>query len=92
MSIGGSVSIVSFGAILAFALHVSTPGFSWPAVGLILMAVGVASLVLQLSALARQRDLVVEQAARTVVVRPPVQPVPVAQFAEDEESPYFDGT
>lgn len=92
MSIGGSVSIFSFGAILAFALHVSTPGFSWPAVGLIFMAVGVASLVLQLSALARQRNLVVEQAARTVVVRPPVQPVPVAQLAEDEESPYFDGT
>jgi hypothetical protein len=92
MSIGGSVSIVSVGAILAIALHVSTPGFSWPAVGLILIAVGVVSLVLQLSALARQRDLVVEQAARTVVVRPPVQPVPVARFAEDEQDLYSDGT
>lgn len=92
MSIGGSVSIVSVGAILALALHVSTPGFSWPAVGLILMAVGVASLVLQLSALARQRELVVEQAARTVVVRPPVQPVAVVPAADGDEDPYFDGT
>lgn len=92
MSIGGSVSIVSIGAILAFALHVNTPGLSWPAVGLILMAVGVTSLVLQLSALARQRDLVVEQAARTVVVRPPVQPVSAVQFADDGDDPYADGT
>ena len=92
MSIGGSVSIVSAGAILAFALHVSTPGFSWPAVGLILIAVGLASLVLQLSALARQRGLVVEQAAQTVVVRPPAQSVAPMQFTDDEVDRYSDGT
>jgi hypothetical protein len=70
MSIGANISVIAFGAILSFATHVHTPHFNVPAVGAILIAVGVVGLVMQLAALARQReaDVVVELAH----VAPPV--------------------
>lgn len=72
MSIGGNIAVVAVGAILTFATHVRTAGFSVVAVGTILMVVGAVSLVMQLVALARQRQLTVDQAvvSRPVVVRP----------------------
>lgn len=41
----GSLATIAVGAILAFAISVSTPGFSLPAVGVILVLVGAAGLV-----------------------------------------------
>lgn len=73
MSIGASVSVVAMGAILSFATHVHTPGFNVAAMGAVLMAVGVAALVMQLAALARQRELTAVTATRgnaPVLVRP----------------------
>lgn len=71
MPIGANISIIAGGAILAFATHVHTSGISVVAVGAILMTVGAVALVMQLSALARQRGLTVDQAiaGRPVVVR-----------------------
>lgn len=73
MSIGANISVIAFGAILSFATHVHTPGFDIPAVGAILMAVGVVGLVMQLVSLARQRELTAADVARqrgAVLVRP----------------------
>jgi hypothetical protein len=72
MSIGGNIAVVAVGAILTFAMHVHTAGFSVVAIGAILMIVGVVSLVMQLMSLARQRQMTVSQAvaSRPVVVRP----------------------
>lgn len=73
MSIGASVAVVAIGAILSFATHMRTHGFSVIALGVVLMAVGIAGLVMQIAALRRQRMLTATratQAARPVVVRP----------------------
>jgi hypothetical protein len=75
MTIGANIAVVAAGAILAFATHVHFTGFSLVAVGAILMAVGVVSLVMQLAGLARQRRMTVEEAVidRPVLVRPDSQ-------------------
>jgi hypothetical protein len=72
MSIGANISVIAIGAILSFATHVRTPGFNIPAMGAILMAVGVVGLALQLASLIRQRELTAADATRprAVVVRP----------------------
>ena len=72
MSIGANVSVIAFGAILAFATHVHTPGLSVSAIGAVLIAVGVVGLVMQLTSLARQRKLtaVTAEQGTAVVVRP----------------------
>ena len=72
MSIGANVSVIAFGAILAFATHVHTPGLSIGAIGAVLIAVGLIGLVMQLTSLARQRRLTAVTATRgnDVVVRP----------------------
>lgn len=73
MSIGANVSVVTAGAILAFAVRARTGVVSVHAVGAVLMAVGVVGLVLQLRALARQRRMTpvrFQQPAEAVLVRP----------------------
>ncbi|HEV3170460.1 MAG TPA: hypothetical protein VGZ32_08980 [Actinocrinis sp.] len=72
MSIGANVSVIAFGAILAFATHVHTPGLNVGAIGAVLIAVGVVGLVMQLTSLARQRKLTAVTVAQgsAVVVRP----------------------
>lgn len=73
MPIGANISVITAGAILAFATHVHTPGISIQAVGLVLMLVGVIGLALRISALAKQRELTAAQAyppRETVLVRP----------------------
>lgn len=73
MSIGASISVIAVGAILSFATHMRTHGFSVIALGAVLIAVGIAGLVMQIAALRRQRMLTAvraTQAARPVVVRP----------------------
>jgi hypothetical protein len=48
MSIGASIFLLVIGAILTFAVQVSTPGFSINTVGIILMIGGALGLVLSL--------------------------------------------
>ncbi|MGD0197135.1 MAG: hypothetical protein ABSC56_04400 [Solirubrobacteraceae bacterium] len=48
MSIGTSIVLIAVGAVLRFAVSVSTSGFNLHSVGLILMIVGVVGLFLSL--------------------------------------------
>ena len=48
MGIGTSILLIAIGAILRFAVHVSTSGFSIHTVGVILMIVGVLGLIVSL--------------------------------------------
>jgi membrane-bound ClpP family serine protease len=48
MSIGASIFLLVVGAILTFAVEVSTPGFSINTVGIILMIAGVLGLLFSL--------------------------------------------
>jgi hypothetical protein len=73
MSIGANISIITAGAVLAFATHVHATGLSIQAVGVVLMLVGIISLALRIGALAKQRQLTMQQAYvpnETVLVRP----------------------
>lgn len=74
MSIGASITVIAVGAILAFATHVHSSGFSVIAMGGVLMVVGLVALGLQIAALHRQRQLTaaeVQTPERAVIVRPP---------------------
>jgi hypothetical protein len=74
MSIGANISVIAVGAVLAFATHVHSTGFSVIAMGFVLMVVGAIGLFMQVAALYRQRELTAAQAEpepRSVVVRPP---------------------
>ena len=72
MSIGANISVVALGAILTFATHIHSAGFSVTAVGAILMLVGAIGLVMQIASLARQREMTAAQLEvdTAVVVRP----------------------
>lgn len=48
MGIGISIFLIAVGAIMRFAVHVSTTGFSVHSVGMILLVVGVIGLVVSL--------------------------------------------
>ena len=48
MTLGTSLFLIALGAILRFAVNVSTSGFSIHTVGVILMIVGVVGLILSL--------------------------------------------
>jgi beta-lactamase regulating signal transducer with metallopeptidase domain len=48
MSLGTSLFLIAVGAVLRFAVSVSTHGFNIHAVGLILMIVGVVGLIVSL--------------------------------------------
>jgi hypothetical protein len=90
MSIGANLAVIAAGAILSFATHVHTAGFSIQAVGAVLILVGAVSLFLQIQSLARQREL--------TAVRPPGAPTPpmpsgaragtTAQPLDPESTPY----
>lgn len=74
MAIGASIAVITVGAILAFATHVHSSGFSVIAMGGVLMVVGVVALVLQIAALRRQQEMTaaeVQTPERAVIVRPP---------------------
>ncbi len=55
MNIGVSIFLITLGAILTFAVHVSTTGFDINTVGVILLVVGSAWLLLSLVLLANRR-------------------------------------
>ena len=63
MRISGSLFLIALGAILTFAIHVQTHGFSLHTIGVILMIVGGAALVLSL--------VLLSQRQRTVIRRSP---------------------
>jgi uncharacterized membrane protein YidH (DUF202 family) len=63
MRISGSLFLIALGAILTFAIHVQTHGFSLHTIGVILMIVGGAALVLSL--------VLWSQRQRTVIRRSP---------------------
>jgi hypothetical protein len=101
MSIGANLAVIAAGAILSFATHVHTAGFSIQAVGAVLILVGAVSLFLQIQSLARQRELTAAQAEvppDAVLVRPPGAPTPpmpsgaragtTAQPLDPESTPY----
>jgi len=97
MSIGANVSVITVGAIFAFAVRVRMQVLSLHTAGAVLMAVGLVGLVMQLRALARQRELTaaaVRQPPSGVLVRPlgapqpPVIPGSTADPLPPEESPY----
>lgn len=48
MSLGTSIVLIAIGAILRFAVHVSTRGFNLHTVGVILMIVGIVGLIISL--------------------------------------------
>jgi sulfite exporter TauE/SafE len=48
MGLGTSMFLIAVGAILDFAVNVSTPGFNIHTVGVILMVVGVIGLVMSM--------------------------------------------
>ena len=48
MGLGTSLVLIAIGAILEFAIRVSTPGFNIHTVGMVLMVVGVLGLLVSL--------------------------------------------
>jgi hypothetical protein len=48
MGIGTSLFLIALGAVLRFAVHVSTSGFNLHTIGVILIVVGVIGLILSL--------------------------------------------
>ncbi|HEX3823585.1 MAG TPA: DUF6458 family protein [Mycobacteriales bacterium] len=69
MGIGVGLFLIAIGAILTFAVHVSTTGFNVNTIGIILMAVGAAGVLLDLVIFAPRRRVVTTAptAQRTVV-------------------------
>jgi hypothetical protein len=73
MPVGANISVITAGAVLAFATRFHTDGFSVHAVGGVLMLVGLVSLILQIASIYRQRQLTTAQAElpqESVMVRP----------------------
>lgn len=94
MSIGANIAVVAAGAILAFAVRVHTGAVSVTAVGAVLMAVGAIGLVLQIKALARQRELTTAQAQAApdgVLVRPNGSPWPAYGPPNTTDAPLAPG-
>jgi hypothetical protein len=57
MNIGVSIFLITLGAILTFAVHVSTSGFDINTVGVILLVVGALWLLLSLILIANRRTV-----------------------------------
>ncbi|MBS2962898.1 hypothetical protein KGA66_07580 [Actinocrinis puniceicyclus] len=74
MSIGANLTVIATGAILSFATHIHSSGFSVVAMGAVLIAVGVVGLCLQIAALRRRQEMTATEIVspeRAVLVRPP---------------------
>ena len=56
MSLGTSIFLIAIGAIMRFAVHTSTSGFSIHTAGTILMIVGIVGLLISLLWLTAWRD------------------------------------
>lgn len=75
MRIGTSILLIAVGAILRFAVTVTTKGFNLHTIGLILLIVGIAGLIISLLLMSvwadRRRDVVAVRREPDVVVRDP---------------------
>lgn len=85
MRLTGSLFLIALGAILTFAVHVQTKGFSLHTIGIILMIVGGAALVLSLALWGRTTR-------RTVVRRGPAGEVVEERRIPDYSDYYGDST
>ena len=56
MTIGASIFLIALGAVLAFAVDVSTSGIDLNTIGVILMVVGVVGLLISLFLIVQARD------------------------------------
>jgi hypothetical protein len=65
MGIGAGLFLVAIGAVLTFAVNVTTNGFNINTIGVILMIVGALGVVLDLIVFAPRRRTVVTSAAPT---------------------------
>jgi hypothetical protein len=77
MEIGTSIFLIALGAVLRFAVTVSTRGFNLHTVGIILMAAGIVGLILSLfwmTLWAERRRTVYAVRRRDGVVREPDLP------------------
>jgi Domain of unknown function (DUF6458) len=70
MRISGSMFLIALGAILTFAVHVQTRGFSLHTIGIILMIVGAGALVLTLAVWSQRQRSVIR---RSSTIAPPGQ-------------------
>jgi len=77
MRIGGSIFLIVLGAVLNFAIHVQTRGFSFHTIGIILMIFGSAAAVLTL--------IIWSERARTVI-----RPSPRGEFIEERPATVYD--
>ena len=73
MGIGAGLFLIAAGAILAFAVHVTTNGFNVNTVGIILMVVGVLGVLVDLIIFAPRRRTSVAPAAQVGVERTVVE-------------------
>jgi Domain of unknown function (DUF6458) len=71
MSLGGSIFLIAVGAILRFAVSVSTSGFNLHTIGLILMIVGVVISLIWMTVWADRRHAGTVRRGETRVVRDP---------------------
>lgn len=76
MNIGVSIFLITLGAILTFAVHVSTEGFDINTIGVILLVVGSIWLLLSLILLANRRTAAARSSAmveeRRIYDEPPM--------------------
>lgn len=84
MRLSGSLFLIALGAILTFAIHVQTTGFSLHTIGIILMIVGGAALVLTLALSGVRR--------RTVIRRGPTGEVVEERHLPDYSGYYSDSS
>jgi hypothetical protein len=68
MRLTGSLFLIALGAILTFAVHVQTTGFSLHTIGIILMIVGGAALVLTLGMWSTRQKTVIRRGPAGEVV------------------------
>lgn len=82
MGVGLGIFLMAFGAILAFALHVSVKGIDFAVVGIILMLAGAAGIALELAVFAPRRRRVITRSETT----DPGGPGVVQRTITDEDS------
>jgi len=89
MRISASIFLIALGAILTFAVHVHTNGFSLHTGGIILMIIGGGALILTLVLMNRRPRTAVD--GRTVQQQPVyVEPVrPQAGYVEPRQQPVY---
>jgi sulfite exporter TauE/SafE len=76
MALGTSILLIAIGAVLRFAVHVSTKGFNLHTIGIILIVAGIAGLVISLLTMTLLTDRRRRAVAYDEPVAPPARRVP----------------